>query len=117
MTRSTTHSNRRSDTLMRICRIDENLLQRTDRPYIGIKCLALFNRRLSVDFRYARDRPNCCGGTDHRHEGLLRYRCKQQLFKAGDERVAASPGISVGFALEGKSTISAPPFRPVVGPL
>src|SRR5215813_9444608 len=37
MARSTTCSNQRPDTLMRdrICRIEENLLQRTAGPYIG----------------------------------------------------------------------------------
>jgi hypothetical protein len=38
MARSTTCSNQRPDTLMqdRICRIDENLLQRTAGPYIRV---------------------------------------------------------------------------------
>src|SRR5262249_23012753 len=39
MARSTTCSNQRPDTLMRdrICRIEENLLQRTAGPYIRVK--------------------------------------------------------------------------------
>jgi hypothetical protein len=39
MARSKTRSKQRPDTLMqdRVCRIDENLLQRTAGPYIGVK--------------------------------------------------------------------------------
>jgi hypothetical protein len=43
---------------------------------------------------------NCRGSTDHRHGRLLRFRCKPQLFKAGDKRIALR--LSTAFALEGK---------------
>jgi hypothetical protein len=43
MTRSTTRSKQRSDTLMQdhICRIDKNLLQRTAGPYIVVNRVVL----------------------------------------------------------------------------
>src|SRR5215468_9900962 len=47
MARSTTCSNQRPDTLMqdRICRIEENLLQRTAGPYIWVKSRSRVNQR------------------------------------------------------------------------
>src|SRR5262249_41194001 len=51
MARSTTCSNQRPDTLMRdrICRIEENLLQRTAGPYIRVKMQELSPRTCLPD--------------------------------------------------------------------
>ena len=37
----------------RICRIDENLLHRAAGPYIGVRSVALYIRRLPINFRYS----------------------------------------------------------------
>ena len=50
-------SNQRPDTLMQghVCQIDENLLQRTAGPYIGVIRVGRSRRRASLHVRYASD--------------------------------------------------------------
>src|SRR5689334_11996983 len=102
MTRSTTRSKQRSDTLMQdhICRIDKNLLQRTAGPYIWVSRMQRHRHDRSVDLHLVKPSPRLPrvlaaiepavvargGDAERRIDGLRVLRRHPHIAPVGDRR-------------------------------